>query len=175
MRGRGRRLHFTIGIILLLISLRWANWKEWQRYYPTMIYIVAMSLLYKLFALYQFHLWKFSSHDFFFNSHIAIHLCHTFIINPLYTIIYLSNFPEESFLKKCIYIIKWVAALLIVELFLLSFDHINYFHGWKLKWTIFFDFSMFSLLRIHFKKPLWGIFLSIIFTLFYLFVFGYLT
>lgn len=168
-------MHFIIGVIVILVSLKWAKWKEWQRYYPTMIYIVSMNLLYKYFALSNFHLWKFNSVDLVFKNETSIFLWHTLLINPLFTIIFLSNFPEERFLKKCFYITKWVAAFIFVEWLLLRFDHVNYFNGWKLGWTTFFDFTMFTMLRIHYKKTLLAIFLSILFTLFYLFIFGYLT
>jgi hypothetical protein len=168
-------VHFTIGTIVIFASLRWANWKDWQRYYPTMIYMVACCLIYKFFALTQFHLWKFSSQDFFFKSHNAIFLWHLLIINPLCTFIYLSNFPENRFFKKSLYIVMWVGILILMELVLLKFNHINYFHGWTLSWTMLFDFIMFITLWIHYHKPFWAIILSIFTTLFFLSVFGYIT
>jgi hypothetical protein len=167
-------MHFTIGLLLIAASLIWAKWKEWQNYYPTMMYIVASNLLYKYFALSKFHLWEFSSQDFFFKSHIGIFLWHIFIINTLFTFIYLSNFPEGQLRKKCFYILKWVALFIAVEVALLKFNQVSYYHGWNLGWTALFDLTMFIMLRLHYKKPIWAIILSIIFTLFYLFVFGYI-
>ncbi|HLO13151.1 MAG TPA: CBO0543 family protein [Pseudoneobacillus sp.] len=167
-------MHLAIGILAIAISLKWANWKEWQRYYPTMLYIVLSNLLYKFFALSEFHIWKLSSHDFFFNNHIQIFLWHIFIINTLCTFVYLSNFPEgEDWHKRFFYILKWLAIYIICESILLKYNHVNYYHGWNIVWTLFFDLVMFLMLRLHFKKPLWAIILSVPNTLFYLFVFDY--
>lgn len=166
-------MHVTLGLAVLLASLKWGNWKEWQKYYPTMLYIVATNLLYKFFALSKFHLWKLSSRDFFFYNHLQVFLWHILIINTLITLMYLSNFPEQAMKKKIVYVLSWVTLLIVLECLLLRFDHINYFHGWHLGWTLFFDVCMFLMLRLHYKKPLWAIVLTILNTLFYLFVFGY--
>jgi hypothetical protein len=167
-------LHLTFGLVVLLASFKWANWKEWERYYPTILYIIATNLLYKFFALNKFHLWKFSSQDFFFNSHVKVFLWHTLFINTLLTFIYLSNFPEEEIKGKVLYIVKWTVLFIFIEIVLLKMDHIHYYNGWNLAWTAFFDIVMFSMLRLHYKKPLWSIVLSIPITLFYLIVFDYI-
>lgn len=166
-------MHFGMGIFVILLSLKWANWKEWERYYPTILYMVASNLIYKLFALSKFHLWKLSSHDFFFNSHLGIFVWHLLIVNTLCTFIYLSNFPEGNWVKKSFYILKWTVIYILCESLLLMTDHVNYYNGWNIGWTILFDIIMFLMLRLHFKKPLWAIILSIPNTLFYLVVFGY--
>lgn len=166
-------MHFTIGLFTILASLKWANWKDWQQYYPTMLFMIVSNLLYKFFALSKFHLWKFSSQDFFFNNHSGIFLWHIFIINPLCIFIFLSNFPVDGFGKKILYIVKWVFIFILIEILMLSFDHIHYFNGWNLAWTVFFDFTMFFIIRIHYKRPLWALPVSVGCTLFYLFQFNY--
>jgi hypothetical protein len=166
-------LHLTIGLAVLVASFKWANWKEWERYYPTIIYIIASNLLYKFFALSKFHLWKLSSQDFFLNSHMAIYLWHILFVNTLLTFIYLSNFPEDELKRKVFYIFKWTVFFALTELLLLKLNHINYYNGWSLAWTTLFDLVMFGMLRLHYKKPLWALILSIPTTLFYLIVFDY--
>ncbi|MDR6998970.1 hypothetical protein J2Y67_001402 [Neobacillus niacini] len=75
--------------------------------------------------------------------------------------------------KKVFYIMKWVTIFFAGEVVLYQFQHVRYEHGWNLGWSILFDFTMFIMLRLHFKKPIGAIILSIFFTLFYLYVFGY--
>jgi hypothetical protein len=166
-------LHLTIGIAVFLASLKWVNWGEWQRYYPTILYIISTNLIYKFFALSYFHLWKLSSMDLFFNNHTGIFLWHLLFVNTLLIFIYLSNFPKVELKKKIMYILFWVALFIVIEILLLRFNHINYFNGWHLGWTIFFDMIMLLMLRLHYKKPLLAIILSIPNTLFYLIVFEY--
>jgi hypothetical protein len=122
-------LHVTIGLAVLVASFKWANWKEWERYYPSILFIMASNLLYKFFALSEFHLWKLSSQDFFFNSHMEVYLWHTLFVNSLLTIIYLSNFPEEDLKGKVIYILKWTILFIVIEIVLLKLDHIHYYNG----------------------------------------------
>lgn len=167
-------MHLSIGILVIIASLKWANWKEWQKYYPTILFLIASNLLYKFFALSKFHLWKLSSQDFFFQSHIEIFLWHIFIINSVFTLIFLSNFPEENWKAKLIYILKWTAFFIAIEIVLLKFNHIYHYNGWHLGWTLFFDVTMFLIIRLHFTKPLLAMLLSIPNILFYLFVFGYI-
>lgn len=167
-------MHLTIGLAVLVASFKWANWKEWERYYPTILYIIASNLLYKFFALSKFHIWKLSSHDFFFNSHTEVYLWHSLFVNSLITFIYLSNFPEEELKGKVLYILKWTALFILLEIVLLKLHHIYYYNGWNLAWTAFFDIVMFGMLRLHFKNPLWAIMLSIPNILIYLIVFDYI-
>jgi hypothetical protein len=172
-RWRLRAMHVTIGLTVLLASFKWANWKDWERYYPTILYVIASNLLYKFFALSKFHLWKLSSQDFFFNSHLEVYLWHTIFINSLLTFIYLSNFPEQEIKGKVFYILKWTTLFILMEIIMLTFNHIHYHNGWNLAWTTCFDIVMFCMLRLHFQKPLWAIILSVPSILFYLIVFGY--
>jgi hypothetical protein len=167
-------LHLTIGLAVLVASFKWVNWKEWENYYPTILYIIASNLLYKFFALSKFHIWKLSSQDFFFNSHMEIYLWHTLFVNTLLTLIYLSNFPEDELKRKVLYIVKWTALFIFIEIVLLIMGHIHYYNGWNLVWTTLFDIVMFSMLRLHFKRQLWAVLLSIPITLFYLIVFDYI-
>jgi hypothetical protein len=167
-------MHVTIGLAVIIASFKWANWKEWERYYPTILYIIASNLIYKFFALSQFHLWKLSSQDFFFTNHMQVFLWHTLFINTILTFIYLSNFPENELKRKVLYIVQWTALFILIEIVLLNMDHIDYYNGWSLAWPTFFDIVMFSMLRLHYKKPLWAIVLSIPNILFYLIVFDYI-
>ncbi|HYK71701.1 MAG TPA: hypothetical protein VEV44_01015 [Pseudoneobacillus sp.] len=76
-------------------------------------------------------------------------------------------------MKKLIYILKWLVIFILFESLLLKFNHVHYYNGWNIGWTILFDIIMFLMLRLHFKRPLWAIILSFPSTLFYLKVFGY--
>jgi hypothetical protein len=105
---------------------------------------------------------------------MEIYLWHTLFVNTLLTFIYLSNFPEDELKRKVLYIVKWTALFIFIEIVLLKMNHIHHYNGWNLVWTTLFDLVMFSMLRLHYKKPLWTIVLSIPVTLFYLIVFDYI-
>ncbi|WP_204498216.1 CBO0543 family protein [Aquibacillus albus] len=164
-------LHIVIAIWVIVASIRWGDWKRWEQYYPTMLYIISAGLVYEFFAQTQFHLWKMNG-EWLLNHSIAT-LLHIFIINPLATFIFLSNYPDPL-PKQLFHITKWVIIFLIVEWAGLHFDYITHSNGWSLGWSALFLFKMFPILRLHFTHKLWAITLSVFCVLFYLFIFDYM-
>ncbi|MBG9589795.1 hypothetical protein [Cytobacillus firmus] len=59
---------------------------------------------------------------------------------PVTILIYLYRFPGGKLIKKLLYILK-------------------YDNGWSLKWSILFNAVMFTILRVHHKRPAaaWGL------------------
>lgn len=45
----------ALGIIALW---RWGDWKNFEKYYPTLLYATLGNFIYKVIALFQFHLWE---------------------------------------------------------------------------------------------------------------------
>jgi hypothetical protein len=164
-------LHIIISLWVILASLRWGDLKNWERYYPTMLYIISANLLYLFFAHTQFHLWEVQE-GLFLNYSLVVML-HTFVINPLATFLFLSNYPE-GLLKQIFHIIKWIAIFIIVEWVGLKFGKITHSNGWNLLWSILFVTVMFVLLRLHYNHKIWALVLSVFVVLFYLVVFDYI-
>lgn len=165
-------MHLVLVVIVILTSIRFADWKNWERYYPTMLYVSTSGLLYKYFAHSQFHLWKIEP-SWIINTHSLADIVHTFIINPLAAFMYLSNL-KIGFLKEVIHILKWAIIGISFEWIFWKFGLISFHHGWSLLWSFVFYCTMFAMLKLHFKHKIWALVLSIFFTLFYLIVFDYI-
>lgn len=165
-------IHFAIAAWSLLVAICRGDWKNFKRYYPTIIYVIACDFLYKIFALNSYHLWKLQE-DFILN-HISTYMVHVLITFPMATFTFLSTYPAAPLKKQVFHILKWVAIFGIVEWIASMSGRISYDHGWNIWWSIFFDISMFVMMRIHFVNYLWALPLSIGFTVFYLIFFDYI-
>ena len=166
-------MHVALGLWAILAAIRWGDWKNWERYYPTMLYIACMGLLYQFFSLSYFSLWTIN-HDFFFNDSTA-KLLHILLINPLSAFIFLSNYPKENNkIKKIQHYVKWCLIFLVTEWIGNYFSLITYHNGWTFGWSVLFVIVMFLMLRLHYLKKLVALPLSVFWIIFYLISLGYI-
>jgi hypothetical protein len=164
-------IHIALTLWAVLAAIRWGDWKNFKRYYPTLLYIIACDFLYKIFALDKYHLWRLQA-DFVLN-HMATYFMYVLIIFPMTTFTFLSTYPSHL-KKQIVHIMKWVFIFSIVEWIGWKFGRITYSHGWSIGWSAFFDVNMFIMMRIHYVNYLWAIPLSAVCTFFYLIFFNYI-
>jgi hypothetical protein len=154
-------------IIFLLVSLKLGKWRNWQQYYPTVLFIVVGNLLY-CFLFKEYPMWRFE-HTFeekVLPTRMSIDLLKTFTSFPILTVIYLSLFPEERNLVNYMkHILTWTVIFAVIEYVSKLLGMISYHHGWNMWWSLLFDFTMFTLIAIHYKRPILALILSGLFTL----------
>lgn len=147
-------MHTLLGIVFLLASFRWGDWRNWKDYYPTIQFFIIGDLLYN-FLLHHYLVWEYSrSFDYLWlPNHSFINLFNMVIIYPCVVVMYISHFPfNSSLFKKVLYISFWVAIFTIKEMVnLFLFEHFSHKYGWNLGWSILFNFIIFSMLVLHFK------------------------
>ncbi|MFA1710487.1 CBO0543 family protein [Peribacillus frigoritolerans] len=154
-------MHFVFTVLFLLAGIKWGNWRRWRDYYPTILFFIIGDLLYSC-LLYNHQLWAYQ--EIFFGVHILrndliISLIIMFLAYPSTIMIYLGRFPQSK-RKQSFWIAFWVILYSSIELINLKYlDLINHYNGWNIWWSVLFNIFMFSILRIHFKKPLlaWGV------------------
>lgn len=155
-------------IVFLLIALKFGKWKNWKQYYPTLLFMVVGNLLYS-FLFKDYPLWRFE-HTFekdVLPTRMSIDLLKTFTSFPILAFIYLSLLPEEGTFRTYIkHLLTWTVLFFVIEWISEKFGMITYHHGWSMWWSLGFDFSMFTLLAIHYKRPILALILSAIFILF---------
>lgn len=162
-------MHIVSGAIFLFIAWRFGDWKNWKKYYPTILFFIMGDLLYNILT-FNHPTWSYSK-GWIFPNHTLINLWIMATIYPATTIIYLFYFPKEK-IKQILYILLWVLIYVLGELLGLHvFGLIDHFNGWNMWWSALFDIILFTMLPIHHKRPLlaWG--LSIIVIIFFLTVF----
>ncbi|WP_163536249.1 CBO0543 family protein [Gracilibacillus sp. YIM 98692] len=164
-------MHLVLSIGLIIVSFRWGDWGNWGRYYPTLLYMALFTCLYEYISHEHFHLWDFEKH--FLHKSIA-HALHIFIINPLLTFVFLSNYQNQKLMKQIYYMLKWIIILTVLEGIMVYFHALTHYNNWNLWWSFIFYMVMLPMLRLHFLKPKLALILSVLCTIFYLFVFDYI-
>ena len=137
-------------LLFLSAAWRWGNWRNWQKYYPTILFVMVINFAYG-YITYNQPLWQIESpllkttlSDFFV----------TLIGYPSIVLLFLSHYPAGIY-KRIIYISLWALLhLMLVEVVSLQLGFFSYHNGWNIRYALLFEFLMFPMFRIHYKKPL---------------------
>lgn len=141
-------MNILIAFWTVFAAWRWADWKNWRTYYPTMLFIIVGESVY-LFLFGKDRLWDLTNTIL---KDKQTELMYLFIILPGSTFIYLSNIPE-TIKRQIIHMLKWIVIFSGVEYIGFLLHKITYNHGWNWGWSVVFDCIMFSMLRLHHTKP----------------------
>lgn len=142
-------------LAFLVAALKLGDWKNWQKYYPTILFVMAINLGASLLS-YHHVLWDYNP-DTFVKTATTVELINSFIMLPATTFVYLSKFPTQYKLTQYSYMLLWVTIYGVLEFI----DHyimkgLSYKHGWSWSTSVIFDVAMFAILRLHYLKPIWA-------------------
>ncbi|MCP8615409.1 CBO0543 family protein [Salirhabdus salicampi] len=157
-------IHVLISTIFIAACYKWGDWKRWRTYYPTILFFMVGDLLYNV-LFYDYPMWMFHDGPIpLFHYDVIISLLHMFTRYPATVILYLSLFPAGK-VKGIVWGLTWIGVYSLIEVFDLYIGSISHHNGWSLWWSVFFNISIFLMLKIHHHKPLlaWG--LSLMWTL----------
>lgn len=150
----------------IFVAWRLGDWKEWRKYYPTMLYFVMSDLLYH-FLTARYPLWKMEI-SFPLNHTFSV-LVFDFIIMPCTVLVFLSNYPKG--IRQVFYVLFYVMLYSGIEWFLHKLGSFSYSHGWNWYFSVLFNCVMFPTMQLHFKSPQLALLLLFIMTLFLMIVF----
>ncbi|WP_243290964.1 CBO0543 family protein [Bacillus sp. FJAT-47783] len=156
----------AFGIVSLLIGLKFGDWRNYKKYYPTILFLIIGDLLYNILT-YHDPAWRYTK-TWLLQNHTLVNLWIMITVYPSTVIIYLFYFPKKK-MKQVFYILLWVMIYILLEIIGLHvFGLINHFNGWNMWWSLLFDVILFVILPIHQRNPLvaWG--LSLIVIIFFL-------
>lgn len=142
-------LHIITVIVSLSTCYIWGDWRRWEKYYPTILFFILGNLVYRIL----FHnnlLWLYVSP---LLNHTLIDILITFTVFPSTLMVFIPNYPRGTS-KQVVYIFFWVCLYSAVEYISHILGAFKYDNGWNTLWSILFNISMFSLLYLHYKKPL---------------------
>ncbi|PAE23933.1 MULTISPECIES: CBO0543 family protein [Bacillaceae] len=163
-------MHYILVILVIILSCIKGDWKNWERYYPTMLYISVASFIYEFISHSHFHLWELEKDTL---TLMGVHLMHNIVINPLIGFVFLSNYPAK-FKSKILYFIYWIFLFWSTEWLAFRFHFISYHNGWNIWWSFLFVVIMFPMIRLHYVHKLRALILSAPIAALYLFLFDYL-
>ncbi len=142
-------IFFIILIVTIVLTWKFADWRNWQKYQPTMLLFALGNLFYN-YVYHDRFLWLYNPK--ILNSHI-VELIFTFTVLPLTALIFLSNFPENR-RNQFSHILKYIIIFILVEYFLYKIDNFKYDFGWNIWFSLAWDAIMFFILAVHHRRPL---------------------
>ncbi|UCZ55009.1 hypothetical protein LGQ02_09920 [Bacillus shivajii] len=149
-------MHVATAIVAIIAVLTRGDWRNWEEYHTTLLFIALGNLVYN-FLTANYFLWRLDAD--FIPNHTLTEMLYTFIVFPATILIFLKDFPTHWF-EKVFRNIKWIAIYGIWEYFFVLTGRIEYHYGWSLWWSIAFLCVMFPLLRLHQTRPLSSYLLS---------------
>ena len=163
-------IRILLAIMFICLCFKWGDWKHWRLFYPTILFYIIFDLSYNI-LFYKKPLWLYTGS--FWNSTFADYFV-TFVTFPPSIILFLTNFPTKI-LKQVKYIVFWVFSVSFLEYIVYINGGIKYYNGWNIGWSILFNFIMYPLLFLNYKKPLlsWGIAIPLTFSLMFIFKIPY--
>jgi len=138
-----------ISMICIGLCYKGGDWKNWRRYYPTIIFYVVVAITSHIITVNK-PLWVIHN---FFNIDILANYFMSFFIAPSIIILFLSNYPNQK-IKQIVHIIFFVSIPSLIEYIGYLRKTITYHNGWSFGWTIILYIGMFSIIRLHYKKPI---------------------
>jgi len=161
--------HILLSLVSILIAWKWGDWRNWELYHPTILYLILGDLIYLLLSSDK-PLWQYESTvlnvDF-------VELLIAFVVFPCTCLVFLPFYSKfcKSKNKSIVYILFWIFIYISVEWLSFRLGFFSYHNGWNLYWSFGFDCIMFPLLILHHKRPFWALPPTIIlaFAMIYLF------
>ncbi|QRG66193.1 CBO0543 family protein [Brevibacillus choshinensis] len=145
-------MHVTLILWSIFAAWRWGDWKHWKKYHATMLFMALSSAMYDVLVNDgSYYLWRYVGNNYF--SEEMASLLYTCVAFPATALLFLSNFPDERW-QQLLHIGKYVAIYVCLEIIGLYFGTISHAHSWNMWWSTVFNLAMFSILRLHFTRPL---------------------
>lgn len=164
-------MNLFLGVMVISLSIWKGDWRNWEKYYPNMLYVALATFVYEFISHEQFLLWDLHG-DAFLND-MNTHFLHNLVINPLAIFVYLSNYPTNGVSRIIAYNTKWIVVFWLVECVASWLKVITYHNGWNLIWSLAFLTIMFPMVRLHHVNKRLALPLSVFFTVVLLILFDY--
>lgn len=166
-------MHIVYNLIFCVAAWRFGDWRNWEKYYPTILFFVFGDLLHN-FIMYDHYFWLFHENMLptLLPNHTIISIITMIFSYPATILIYLKYFfKTKKWWLRVLHFFIWVSIYLGIELVNLQLGFISHHNDWDMGWSVLFVIVMFVMFPIHYKKPLLALALSIPFILFLLFQF----
>lgn len=144
-------IHYILNGLLVIAAIFFGDWRNWRRYYPTILFFISGDLIYNLISQ-DYPLWRYHGLP---DNHILLSIMIMFVGYSSTTLIYLK-YATKGWKAFLLHTLLWIGIYVFIEVILLQFGMMTYFHNWNFGWSILCDFAMFPILRLHFSYPILG-------------------
>ncbi|MCL6637845.1 MAG: hypothetical protein K6T26_07835 [Alicyclobacillus sp.] len=151
-------IHLLASGLWLFSAWRWGDWRHWERYHATILYLILGGMLYDVLT-HDFPMWRYQP-DGLWPNHLTVGLRVLFVTFPCTVLLYLPHYPPGW--RQCPYVLAWAALYSTLEWGLHHVGLITYHNGWRYVYSVLFNLLMFTMLRLHFVRPLWAYGVSVL-------------
>ncbi|GFP76632.1 hypothetical protein bsdtw1_02735 [Clostridium fungisolvens] len=140
-------IRVIMSIIWISLAYKFADWKNWKIYYPTLLFYGMGDLIYNV-AFKDNLLWKFEV-DYLVPSINGLFIYFAIFVPII--LLYLSKFPKQ-FIYQVGYILLWIGIFTSIELFTTSIGMQKNYNNWNIWWSVLHNVIMFPIIILHHKK-----------------------
>lgn len=134
-------------LIFLFVCYKWGDWRNWKKYYATILYVIIGDLSYN-FVFFNFDLWRYYQ----LVNHTFSDIIVAFTVLPCGIILFNTHYPQQN-LRKILYILTWSFLCAFLEFIFHKMSYILYYNQWNILWSFGVFFIAFCLIRLHLKYP----------------------
>jgi hypothetical protein len=149
--------YIFLAIISISICYKSGDFRNWRNYYSTILFFILSSVVCILLT-YNNPLWLYKSEIL---NHTFTDLFISITVYPCTIMMFIPHLPDKI-TKIIIHISIYVAVYTIPEFIAVKLGYFTYYNGWNIWHTLIFNYLMFSMLILHYKKPLYAWLLALI-------------
>jgi hypothetical protein len=141
-------LRSILAFIFIVSAYKWGDWKNWRKYYASMLFFGMGDLIYIL-VFHDKPLWKFVT------DYLVYPLNELFVIFTIFfssVLIFLTNYPKKLF-HQTLYNAFWISLYMLIEIFTINVHMIEHFNGWTIWWSLLHNTIQFPIVALHHKNP----------------------
>jgi len=146
--------YILLAVVSIVMCYKLGDWKNWRNYYSTILFFILSSVV-CIILTYNHPLWLY--HPSVIN-HTFTDLFISITVYPCTIMMFIPHLPSKI-TKVILHISSYVAVYTVPEFVAVKLGYFSYYNGWNIWCTLIFNFIMFPMLILHYKKPLyaWGI------------------
>lgn len=143
-------IHLIISILSFIVASKYGDWKNWEKYYSTILYLIIGDLIYNVIFVNVKPLWM---HKSYLMGHTLTNLLLWMpIIYTSIVLLYIPHFPKV-FIRQIFYVLAWLLSLILLEVVLRYFKSIEYYNNWNIIWSSVHWLYLILFLKVHYHKP----------------------
>jgi len=149
--------HIFLALISIFICYRFGDWRHWKNYYPTILFFILSNVV-CILLIYNHPLWFYESK---FLNHTFLDLLICITVYPSTVMVFIPNFPKKI-TKMIKHISFYVAIYTIAEIIGMKLGYFTHQNGWNIWYTVIFNYIMFPIIYLHYKKPIYAWIIALI-------------
>ncbi|MBK5242496.1 CBO0543 family protein [Clostridium sp.] len=146
-----------LSIISIIICYKFGDWKNWKNYYSTILFFV-LSNVTCILLIYNNPLWLYES-KILNHTFSDLYICIT--VYPSTVMLFIPHLPSKK-TKQIFHISIYVAIYTLAELIGMKLGYFTHLNGWNIWYSLAFNYMIFAMLILHYKKPMYAWMIALI-------------